>query len=63
MLEVAYILCPIALIVFLVYVIICTKKLFRVIDNSEKTINLDSRCGCDLASHQCELLAKVNVLR
>ena len=38
MLEVAYILVALALIVFLVYLIITVQKLGRVIDETEKTI-------------------------
>ena len=38
MLEIAYILVALALIVFLVYLIITVQKLGRVIDETEKTI-------------------------
>ena len=62
MLEVAYILVALALIVFLVYLIITVQKLGRVIDETEKTIKtLTSDVDVTL-HHTNELLAKVNVL-
>ena len=62
MLEVAYILVALALIVFFVYLIITVQKLGRVIDETEKTIKtLTSDVDVTL-HHTNELLAKVNVL-
>ena len=53
MLEVAYILVALALIVFLVYLIITVQKLGRVIDETEKTIKTltsewINRCHLDI---------------
>ena len=59
MLEVAYILVALALIVFLVYLIITVQKLGRVIDETEKTIKtLTSDVDVTL-HHTNELLSKV----
>ena len=62
MLEVAYILVAIALIVCLVYLTITIQKAGRMIDETEKTIKTLSS-DVDVTLHQTnELLAKVNVL-
>ena len=62
MLEVAYIIVAIALVVFLVYLIITLQKVGRVIDETEKTVkNFNIRCRCNSSSNN-ELLTKVNVL-
>ena len=62
MLEVAYILVAIALIVFIVYLIITLQKVGRVIDETENTVKtLTSDVNVTL-HHTNELLAKVNVL-
>ena len=62
MLEVAYILVAIALIVCLVYLTITIQKAGRMIDETEKTIKTLSS-DVNVTLHQTnELLAKVNVL-
>ena len=62
MLEVAYIIVAIALVVFLVYLIITLQKVGRVIDETETTVKtLTSDVNVTL-HHTNELLAKVNVL-
>jgi len=62
MLEVAYILVALALIVFLVYLIITVQKLGRVIDETEKTIKtLTSDVDVTL-HHTNELLATIDPL-
>ena len=62
MLEVAYIIVAIALIVFIVYLIITLQKVGRVIDETENTVKtLTSDVNVTL-HHTNELLAKVNVL-
>ena len=61
MLEVAYIIVAIALVVFLVYLIITLQKVGRVIDETETTVKtLTSDVNVTL-HHTNELLAKVNV--
>lgn len=62
MLEVAYILVALALIVFLVYLIITVQKLGRVIDETENTIKILTSDVDVTLHHTNELLAKVNVL-
>ena len=62
MLEVAYIIVAIALVVFLVYLIITLRKGGRVIDETEKTVKTLTS-DVDVTLHQTnELLTKVNVL-
>ena len=62
MLEFAYIIVAIALIVFIVYLIITLQKVGRVIDETENTVKtLTSDVNVTL-HHTNELLAKVNVL-
>ena len=62
MLEVAYIIVAIALIVFIVYLIITLQKVGRVIDETEKTVKTLTS-DVDVTLHQTnELLTKVNVL-
>jgi len=62
MLEVAYILVAIALIVCLVYLTITIQKAGRMIDETEKTIKTLSS-DVNVTLHQTnELLVKVNVL-
>ena len=62
MLEAAYIIVAIALVVFLVYLIITLQKVGRVIDETENTVKtLTSDVNVTL-HHTNELLAKVNVL-
>ena len=62
MLEAAYIIVAIALVVFIVYLIITLQKVGRVIDETENTVKtLTSDVNVTLY-HTNELLAKVNVL-
>ena len=62
MLEVAYIIVAIALVVFLVYLIITLQKVGRVIDETEKTVKTLTS-DVDVTLHQTnELLTKVNVV-
>ena len=62
MLEVAYILVAIALIVCLVYLTITIQKAGRMIDETEKTIKTLSSDVNVTLHHTNELLVKVNVL-
>ena len=62
MLEVAYILVAIALIVCLVYLTITIQKAGRMIDETEKTIKTLSSDVDVTLHHTNELLVKVNVL-